>query len=270
MTEFYPAYQPVMEGIARPPGLRGRPTSARMRVFLNVAPPEVLARFQARDPARGPADDLRRDRGRAGDPVTRLDDPLEVRLNTCGACQPGIELRIVDVERRPRARPGRARRDPVPRLQHARRLLEVAGEDRRVDPARRLGDDGRPRRDRRAAAACCSSGASKETLKVGGENVAPQEVESQLCTHPAVEARRRSSACPTSGCSRCRRRSSSCCPGATATEEELIEHCRGRIASFKVPRLIRFIDGDEWPMSATKIQRFGLRDRLLEELGTGS
>ena len=55
-------------------------------------------------------------------------------------------------------------------------------------------------------------------------------------------------------------------PGGEATEEELVEHCRGRIASFKVPRMIRFIDGDEWPMSATKIQRFKLRERLLAEL----
>ena len=29
-----------------------------------------------------------------------------------------------------------------------------------------------------------------------------------------------------------------------------------------MPRLVRFIEGDEWPMSATKIQRFALRDRL--------
>ena len=33
-----------------------------------------------------------------------------------------------------------------------------------------------------------------------------------------------------------------------------------------MPRLIRFIEGDEWPMSATKIQRFALRDRLAAEL----
>ena len=55
-------------------------------------------------------------------------------------------------------------------------------------------------------------------------------------------------------------------PGREATEEELIEHCRGRIASFKVPRMIRFIGEDEWPMSATKLQRFKLRDRLIAEL----
>jgi acyl-CoA synthetase (AMP-forming)/AMP-acid ligase II len=59
-------------------------------------------------------------------------------------------------------------------------------------------------------------------------------------------------------------------PGHEATEEELIEHCRGRIASFKVPRMIRFITEDEWPMSATKLQRFKLRERLLEELAVST
>ena len=55
-------------------------------------------------------------------------------------------------------------------------------------------------------------------------------------------------------------------PGAEVDPQELIDYCKGRIASFKVPRLIRFIDGDEWPMSLTKIQRFALKERLLEEL----
>jgi acyl-CoA synthetase (AMP-forming)/AMP-acid ligase II len=55
-------------------------------------------------------------------------------------------------------------------------------------------------------------------------------------------------------------------PGATATEGELIAYLRDRIASFKVPRLVRFIGDGEWPMSATKIQRSALRDRLLQDL----
>jgi acyl-CoA synthetase (AMP-forming)/AMP-acid ligase II len=45
---------------------------------------------------------------------------------------------------------------------------------------------------------------------------------------------------------------------ALVTAEELIDFCRGRIASFKVPRTVTFVK--EWPMSATKIQKF----RLLE------
>jgi acyl-CoA synthetase (AMP-forming)/AMP-acid ligase II len=44
----------------------------------------------------------------------------------------------------------------------------------------------------------------------------------------------------------------------------LIGFCRGRIASFKVPRYVRFVT--EWPMSATKIQRNKLRDQLIQEL----
>jgi acyl-coenzyme A synthetase/AMP-(fatty) acid ligase len=49
------------------------------------------------------------------------------------------------------------------------------------------------------------------------------------------------------------------------TPEELIELCRRDIASFKVPRQVRFVT--EWPMSSSKIQKFRLRTALLEELG---
>jgi acyl-coenzyme A synthetase/AMP-(fatty) acid ligase len=108
-------------------------------------------------------------------------------------------------------------------------------------------------------------GRVKETLKVGGENVAPQEVESHLCTHPAVKLAQ-VVGMPDDGLVEVPAAFVELQDGAQATPEELIDHCRGRIASFKVPRLIRFIDGEEWPMSATKIQRFALRDRLLEEL----
>ena len=54
-------------------------------------------------------------------------------------------------------------------------------------------------------------------------------------------------------------------PGASATAEELIAHCRAEIASFKVPRHVRFVQ--EWPMSSSKIQKFKLRTELVSELG---
>ena len=44
-----------------------------------------------------------------------------------------------------------------------------------------------------------------------------------------------------------------------------MDFCRREIAGFKVPRQIRFIA--EWPMSASKIQKFRLRDQLVRELG---
>ncbi|MDN5915038.1 MAG: hypothetical protein L0I76_08015 [Pseudonocardia sp.] len=58
-------------------------------------------------------------------------------------------------------------------------------------------------------------------------------------------------------------------PDAVLTEAEVIEFCVGSVASYKVPRYVRFVD--DWPMSGTKIQKFVLRERLARELeGPGS
>jgi fatty-acyl-CoA synthase len=53
-------------------------------------------------------------------------------------------------------------------------------------------------------------------------------------------------------------------PGAAVSAEELIAFCLAGLAKYKVPRFVRFTA--DWPMSATKIQKFRLRDRLLAEL----
>jgi acyl-CoA synthetase (AMP-forming)/AMP-acid ligase II len=53
--------------------------------------------------------------------------------------------------------------------------------------------------------------------------------------------------------------------GYTATEEEIIGFCRDQIASFKIPRVVRFVDA--WPMGATKILKYELKARLIAELG---
>ena len=110
-------------------------------------------------------------------------------------------------------------------------------------------------------------GRFKDMLKVGGENVAAAEVEAVLASHPAVRLAQvvglpdpRLAEIPaafveTDG------------PIVTTPEEfaaELIAFVSERIASFKVPRHIRVID--EWPMSASKIQKFKLRQQLMTEL----
>jgi fatty-acyl-CoA synthase len=49
-------------------------------------------------------------------------------------------------------------------------------------------------------------------------------------------------------------------PGSTLTEREVIDYCRGRVASFKIPRCVAFLD--EFPMTSTgKIQKVKLRER---------
>lgn len=107
-------------------------------------------------------------------------------------------------------------------------------------------------------------GRFKDMLKVGGENVAAAEVEAVLATHPAVRLAQviglpdeRLAEIPAAYIER---------DGDVAVEpEELIAYTKARLASFKVPRHIRFID--EWPMSASKIQKFKLRNALMDELG---
>jgi fatty-acyl-CoA synthase len=108
-------------------------------------------------------------------------------------------------------------------------------------------------------------GRSKDMVIRGGENVYPREVEEFLYTHPAVadvavfgvpDARFGEELV---AWIRLRE-------GATATEEEVREFCRGRIAHFKVPRYVRFVD--EFPMTVTgKVQKFRMREAQAAELG---
>ena len=102
----------------------------------------------------------------------------------------------------------------------------------------------------------------KDMLKVGGENVACVEIENLLCSHPAVVVaavvgvpHERLAEVPFAFVE--------LVPGAEVTEQDLIDFCTGAIASFKVPRTVRFVT--EWPMSATKIQKHRLREVALAE-----
>jgi acyl-CoA synthetase (AMP-forming)/AMP-acid ligase II len=46
-----------------------------------------------------------------------------------------------------------------------------------------------------------------------------------------------------------------------ADEQTLIAHCRAKLASYKVPRAVYFMNADDWPLSATKIDKRVLRER---------
>ena len=63
ITQFYPAYQPVTEAVLAHPDFDKADLSA-IKTWANVAPPEVLEKFQNAAAARRPAHGLRRDRGR--------------------------------------------------------------------------------------------------------------------------------------------------------------------------------------------------------------
>jgi fatty-acyl-CoA synthase len=108
-------------------------------------------------------------------------------------------------------------------------------------------------------------GRIKDMIIRGGENVYPREIEEFLYGHPKVQdvqiigvpdvrfgeeimawVRLRE--------------------GQTATAEEIRDYCRGKIAHYKIPRYVKFVDG--FPMTVTgKVQKFVMREASVKELG---
>jgi acyl-CoA synthetase (AMP-forming)/AMP-acid ligase II len=109
-------------------------------------------------------------------------------------------------------------------------------------------------------------GRYKDMLKVGGENVAAAEIEALIGRHPAVKLAQ-VIGIPDAKYVEVPAAFIELKPDARLTEREVIAFCKGEIAAFKVPRVVRFVT--EWPMSSSKIQKFRLRQALVEELGLG-
>src|SRR5207237_1003665 len=109
------------------------------------------------------------------------------------------------------------------------------------------------------------TGRIKDLIIRGGENVYPREIEEFLYTHPAV-ADVQVVGLPDERfgeevCAWVRLK-----PGAALTEAELREFCRGRIAHYKVPRYVVFVD--EYPTTVTgKVQKYRLRELGVERFG---
>ena len=108
-------------------------------------------------------------------------------------------------------------------------------------------------------------GRLKDMIIRGGENIYPREIEEFLYTHPKI------SDIQVIGipdkkygeevCAWIRLRE-----GQHANENEIREYCRGKIATYKIPRYIRFTT--DFPMTVTgKVQKFRMREQMIRELG---
>jgi fatty-acyl-CoA synthase len=108
-------------------------------------------------------------------------------------------------------------------------------------------------------------GRSKDMIIRGGENVYPREIEEFLYTHPSV-ADVQVVGIPDERYGEEIVAFVRLEAGAQLDEDALREHCRTRIAHYKVPRHVRFVT--EFPMTVTgKVQKFKLRRQAIAELG---
>jgi fatty-acyl-CoA synthase len=84
----------------------------------------------------------------------------------------------------------------------------------------------------------------------GGENVFPSEVENILGSHPSVKYVAVIGV-PHEKWGESVKAVVTLHQGKTATEKELIDHCRGKIAGYKIPKSVDFIKDEEMPMTGT-------------------
>ena len=189
-------------------------------------------------------------------------DPVDTRINTGGHPLPGMEARICDPETGQVLPPGGIGEicfkgpNTFDGYYLEPELTASCFDDEGYFKTGDLGhmdEDGRVTYRNRI----------KDMLKVGGENVAAAEVEDYLIGHPAVLIAQVVAA-PDAKYVEVPAAFLQLKPDQTTTETEIIEFCRGNIATFRVPRYVRFVD--EWPMSGTKIKKFELRQRIADEI----
>jgi len=228
-----------------------------LRLINNVAPPATLEEMQSHFPntvqvsAYGLTE--------AGGVVSfgAPSDGLRDRCETSGAPFPGIEVRIAEPDNpdRPvgRGEPGEIQIRGYCLFDGYYKDEAATEAAMTADGWLRTGDVGSLNAD----GAISYRGRIKDMLKVGGENVAALEIEAHLNAHPAIVLSQVIGV-PDDRLGEAPAAFIETVNGEPLDPEEVIAHCKGQIARFKIPRYV--VRVDVWPMSATKVQKFRLRE----------
>lgn len=193
---------------------------------------------------------------------TSVDDPVERRVTTVGRVLPHIEIKIVDDAGRivPRGTPGELLtrgycvmpyywKDPERTAKAIDSAHWIASGDVAV-----IDDEGY----------CQIVGRIKDMLIRGGENIFPREIEEHLYKHPAVEQ------AEVIGVPDEKYGEQVCAwiklkQGASASADDIRDFCKDKIAHFKVPHYVKFVD--DFPMTVTgKVQKYLMREQMIDEL----
>ena len=195
---------------------------------------------------------------------TATDDSLELRCGTVGRPLPYVEVKIINPETGrviPVGKPGElcargymVMRGYYNKPKETAEIIDEAGWLHTGDLAE-MDENGY----------CKIVGRSKDMIIRGGENVYPREIEEFLYTNPKIKDVQvigvpdRKFGEQVAAWIQLKE-------GQKATDEEMQDFCKGKIAHYKVPKYIKFVDG--FPMTITgKIQKFKMREMAIKELG---
>jgi len=194
---------------------------------------------------------------------TRPEDSIELRVATVGRALPGAEVKIVDIENGMTLPPGKQGE------LCARGYMVMKGYYKMPEETAKVIDaDGWLHTGDLAImdenGYCKITGRIKQMIIRGGENIYPKEIEEFLYTHPklsdvqiyGVPDRKYGEQVMASIILK---------KGMEMSEDEVRAFCRGRIANYKIPKYVKFVES--FPMTASgKIQKFKMRDMAIKEL----
>ncbi|MEQ5833625.1 AMP-binding protein [Marinobacter sp. NFXS9] len=197
---------------------------------------------------------------------TEPDAPLDKRVTTVGTIHPHLEIKIVDP----------ATGDLVPRGEKGelctRGYSVMLGywnneeaTRKSIDVTRWMHTGDLATMDEAGYVAI--TGRIKDLIIRGGENIYPREIEEFLYTHEAISDAQ-VIGIPDEKFGEEVMAWVKLAEGKQATEDDIREFCKGKIAHYKVPRYIKLVD--EFPMTVTgKIQKFRMREISIDELNLG-
>jgi fatty-acyl-CoA synthase len=261
ITIAHPAFETIWLAVLNHPNF-AKADLSRVRIVLAVGVPERLRGMHERLPHAMPYCSFGATEACSHLALSVPDDPLEPRFTTGGHPLPGMEIRIVDPDTGadlPSDVEGEVLYRGPDLFSGYHKSPELNAECFDEDGWFHSKDVGTLDADGRLT----FRSRLKDMLKVGGENVAAAEIENVIAEHPAVQIVQVVSA-PDERYVEVPAAFVQLNPGATATAQDIVDQCAGRIASFKVPRHVRFVD--DWPMSGTKIRKVALRERIRDEL----
>ena len=193
---------------------------------------------------------------------TSVDDPVQRRVTTVGRVLPHIEVKIVDKDGLvvPRGEAGEL-------LTRGYCVMPYYWNDpertaKAIDEAHWIASGDVATID--AEGYCQIVGRIKDMLIRGGENIYPREIEEYLYQHPDIEQ------VEVIGVPDEKYGEQVCAwvkvrEGSSPTAEDIRAFCEDKIAHFKIPEYVKFVD--EFPMTVTgKVQKYIMREKMVDEL----